>query len=78
MAAKRPSGNPLMTFSDPPYLPSVGQEIYQTDPEDLPPVTRALRAAWGTSAYPVASSESAAALLVAVHALELRVAALET
>lgn len=59
-----------------PYLPSVGQEVF--DAEDLPPVTAAVRAAWGTQgAYPVASSEAMAALLVAVHALEQRVIALE-
>lgn len=60
-----------------PYLPSVGQAIYDTDLEDLPPVTRAVRQSWSGSASPVPSSEAMAAMLVAIHALEIRLAALE-
>lgn len=59
-----------------PYLPTVGQDIYDTDIEDLPPVTAALRQAW-TGASPVPSGEAMAALLVAVHSLETAVIALQ-
>ncbi len=58
-----------------PYLPSVGKDVYDAD--DLPPVTAALRAAWGPAASPVPSAEAMAAILVAVHELEQRVIALE-
>lgn len=69
----RPTG----LFGQPePYLPSVGQDLYDAD--DLPPVTAALRNSWGGSGSPVPSSEAMAAILVAVNALELRVAALES
>ena len=63
------------TGQDAAYLPSVGQSVFDAD--NLPPVTAAVRAAWGHTAYPVASSEAMAALLVAVHDLEQRVIALE-
>jgi hypothetical protein len=58
-----------------PYLPTVGQDIYDAD--DLPPVTAALRAAWGNAGSPTATAEFAAAALVAVKTLEDRIAALE-
>jgi hypothetical protein len=69
---------PVNAFGgDAAYLPTTGQDIFDAD--DLPPVTAALRAAWGPqTAYPVASAEFAAAALVAVHSLELRLAALES
>lgn len=69
-------GRPTGIYGAPkPYLPSIGQDVYDAD--DLPPVTAALRAAWGNAGSPTATAEFAAAALVAVHALELRVAALE-
>jgi hypothetical protein len=71
-------GRPAGIYGTPaPYLPSVGQTIYDTPLADLPPVTAALRAAWGNAGSPTPSGEAMAALLVAVHALETRVAALE-
>lgn len=68
---------PVNAFGgDAAYLPTVGQDVFDAD--DLPPLTAALRAAWGPqSAYPVPSSEAMAALLVAVYTLEQRVIALE-
>ncbi|MDP7731508.1 hypothetical protein [Mycobacterium sp. TY813] len=62
---------------DAPYLPSVGKAVF--DDDDLPPVTAAVRAAWGPhSAFPTATSEAMAALLVAVYTLETRLAAVES
>jgi len=61
---------------DQPYLAATGQEIFDTDPASLPPVTRTVRAAF-TGASPVASADVVAALLVAIKTLEDRVAALE-
>jgi hypothetical protein len=58
-------------------------DTFDTDPSELPPVTRALRECWTTQAGPgnyldaVASTFSMRAVLDAVHALEVRVIALE-
>lgn len=69
-------GRPTGIYGAPlPYLPSVGQDIF--DAADLPPVTAALRAAWGRAGSPTATAEFAAATLVAVKTLEDRIAALE-
>ena len=55
-----------------------GQDIFDTPIEDLPPLTRAIREAWGTAAHPTPSAESLAAILVAVHDLETRLTDLES
>lgn len=60
-----------------PYLATTGQAIFDTDPASLPPVTRAVRQAF-TGTSPVPSADAMAAILVAIKALEDRVAALET
>ena len=64
------------------YLPSgTAQSIFDTDPASLPPLTRALRNAWGagggSAPHPIPTAEAMAAMLVAVHDLEQRVIALE-
>ena len=69
---------------DAPYnIPgAIGQSIYDADPTTLPPLTRALREAWGTgpnaSPNPIATAAAMAAILGAIHDLETRVIALET
>ena len=68
--------------ADAPYLPSgTGQTTYDTDPASLPPLTRALRNAWGTAGgsapHPIPTSEAMAAILAAIHNLETRITALE-
>jgi hypothetical protein len=60
-----------------PLTNQAAQQVYDTPLADLPPVTRAVREAFGIAAHPVPSAEGVAALLAAVHALELRVIALE-
>lgn len=58
-------------------------DIYDADPTTLPPVTRAFRECWITQAGPgnyldaCAAPFAMRAALTAVHALELRVIALE-
>jgi hypothetical protein len=70
-------GRPTGIYGSPvPYLPTVGQNIYDAD--DLPPITAAVRAAWGRDGSPVSSAEAMAALLVAVHSLETAVIALQS
>jgi hypothetical protein len=60
-----------------PYLPSVGQNVYDADLTDHP-ITAAVRAAWGNNGSPTPSAEAMAALLVAVHDLETAVIALQS
>lgn len=59
-----------------------GQTVFDTDPTTLPPLTRALREAWGTgpnsAPNPIATAPAMAAILAAVHDLETRVTTLET
>lgn len=63
---------------DEPYLLDVGQDVFDTDPTGLPPLTRAIRETWSPhTAHPVASAAAVAALFVAVYHLEQRVIALE-
>lgn len=70
-------GRPTGLFGQPePYLPTVGQDIYDGDLTDLP-VTAALRAAWANAGSPTASAEFAAAALVAIHDLETAVITLQ-
>ena len=57
------------------YLPKTGRDVFDSD--ELGPVAQTVRDAWGAHSTPVASAEFAAAVLVAVEALERRVAALE-
>jgi hypothetical protein len=54
----------------------VGKDVY--DAEDLPPLTAAIREAWGNSAHPVPSAEALAAIFVAVHDIETRLTELES
>lgn len=58
------------------YLPSTGQDIYDAD--SLPPITAAVRPAWGKDGSPMPASDAMATLLVAVHSLETAVIAFET
>jgi hypothetical protein len=60
-----------------PYLPSVGQTIYDSDLTALP-ITHAVRQTWGNDGSPVPSAEAMAALLVAIHDLETAVIALQS
>jgi hypothetical protein len=55
-----------------------GLTIYDTPIDDLPPLTAAIRQAWGIGAHPVANARSAAALFAAVYDLETRVTTLES
>ena len=62
--------------TDAPYLASTGQALYDTPLASLPPVTRAVRAAFDNATTPVPSADVIAALLVAINALEVRLVAL--
>jgi hypothetical protein len=64
---------------DAPYPTGMtGQDIFDTPIADLPPLTPAIRQAWGNGAHPVANAQSVAALFAGVYDLETRVTTLES
>jgi hypothetical protein len=53
---------------DAPYPTGMtGQDIFDTPIADLPPLTPAIRQAWGNGAHPVANAQSLAGLFAGVY-----------
>lgn len=73
MSPQAPTGGTV------PYLLDIGQEAFDASPNQLPPLTKAIRETWSPhTAHPVASAAAVAAMFAAIYALETRLIALES